>query len=380
MTDRDLYEVLGVDRGADADTIKKAYRNLAKKYHPDLHPGDSEAEAHFKEVNDAYSILSDPEKKAKYDQFGAAAFDPAAGGYGGYGGGFEGGFGDFGDLGDIFGSIFGSAFGGGGAQRRNGPQRGDDLGTRITLSFEEAAFGCKKDVSYTRQHKCTSCSGSGAEAGTSAQTCPDCHGSGQRVVIQRMGGMSFQSKTTCEKCRGTGKYIPTPCSKCRGSGLEKESRNLTVTIPAGIDNGERIALRGQGNEGRNGGPAGDLIIQVAVRPHKIFVRDGNDITCDIPLTVAEATLGAEIDIPTLEGNVKYTIPEGTQPGTSFTLKGKGIPYVRSDNRRGDLIFTVAVEIPKGLNEKQKKHMREFAESCGEKNYSKKTKFFKNFFN
>lgn len=373
MTDKDLYEVLGVDKNADADTIKKAYRSLAKKYHPDLHPGDADAEARFKEVNDAYSILSDPDKKSRYDQFGSADFDPSAagGGYGSYSGGF-------GDLGDIFGSIFGSAFGGG-SQRRNGPTRGEDIGVKMNISFEEAAFGCKKDVSYTRQHKCSACSGSGAEAGTSAQTCPDCHGSGQRVVVQRMGGMSFQSKTTCEKCRGTGRYIPTPCSKCKGTGLERKSKNLKVSVPAGINNGECIALRSQGNEGRNGGPAGDLIIQVSVRPHKIFVREGNDIICDIPLTVAEATLGAEIDIPTLEGEMKYTIPEGTQPGTSFTVKGKGIPYVNSQNRRGDLVFTVAVEIPRGLGEKQKAHMRDFAESCGEKNYTKKTKFFKNFF-
>lgn len=375
MTDRDLYEVLGVDKSADAETIKKAYRSMAKKYHPDLHPGDADAEAKFKEVNDAYAILSDSEKRAKYDRYGSAAFDPnAAGGFGG----FEGGFGDFGDLGDIFGSIFGGGFGGG-AQRRNGPRRGDDIGLRVTLTFEEAAFGCKKDVTYSRQCKCSECNGSGAEKGTSAETCPDCHGTGQRTVIQRMGGMSFQSKTTCEKCRGTGRYIPTPCSKCRGAGLQKESKSLKVTIPAGIDNGERIALRSQGNEGKNGGPAGDLIIQVAVRPHKIFVRDGYDIACEIPLTVSEAILGAQIEIPTLEGNVKYDIPEGTQSGTSFTLRAKGIPYVNSQSRRGDLIFTVNVEIPRGLSDKQKGHIRDFANSCGEKNYAKKTKFFKGIF-
>lgn len=378
MAQRDYYEVLGLDKSADADAIKRAYRQLAKKYHPDLNPGDAEAEKNFKEVNEAYSILSDADKKAKYDQFGHAAFDPTAGASGGYGGGFGGGFGDFGDLGDIFGSIFGGAFGGG-TQRRNGPQRGDDVMAQVTLTFEEAAFGCKKDVSYARLHKCPACAGSGAEAGTSAETCPDCRGSGQQVRTQRMGGMAFQSKVACEKCHGTGKYIKSPCSKCRGSGLERESRKLSVSIPAGIDNGERIALRGQGCEGRNGGPAGDLIIEVRVRAHSLFERDGYNIYCDVPITVVDATLGGEIDVPTLEGTTKYKIDEGTQPGTTFTLKGKGIPYVSrsgssSGGRRGDLICTIVVEIPRGLSEKQKDALRAFADACGEKNY-KKTKLF-----
>ena len=378
MAQRDYYEVLGLDKSADADAIKRAYRQLAKKYHPDLNPGNAEAEKNFKEVNEAYSILSDADKKAKYDQFGHAAFDPTAGAGGGYGGGFGGGFGDFGDLGDIFSSIFGGGFGGG-TQRRNGPQRGDDVGVRVTLTFEEAVFGCKKDISYNRLHKCPSCSGTGAEAGTSAETCPDCRGAGQRVVNQRMGGMTFQTKTTCEKCRGTGKFIKSPCQKCRGTGLERENRKLTVTIPAGIDNGERIALRNQGCEGKNGGPAGDLIIEVAVRSHNVFERDGANIYCEVPITVTEATLGAEIDIPTLEGTTKHRIDEGTQPGTVFTLRGKGIPYVNDrQGRRGDLIITVNVEIPRGLSDKQKDALREFAEACGEKNYAKKGKFAKSF--
>ena len=377
MAQRDYYEILGLDKNADADAIKRAYRQLAKKYHPDLNPGDAEAEKNFKEVNEAYSVLSDAEKKAKYDQFGHAAFDPTAGA-GGYGGAYSGGFGDFGDLGDIFGSIFGSAFGGGGGGRRNGPQRGEDITVRVSLAFEEAAFGCKKDVSYTRLHKCPACHGSGAEPGTSAETCPDCRGSGQRVTVQRMGGMAFQSKTTCDKCRGTGKFISSPCQKCRGVGLERESRKLSVNIPAGIDDGERIALRGQGSEGRNGGPAGDLIILISVKSHAIFERDGVHMFCEVPITVTEATLGAEIDVPTLEGPVKYKIDEGTQPGATFTLKGKGIPYVNSSSRRGDLTFTVKVEIPKGLSEKQKDALRAFAEACGDKNYAKKSKFSKNF--
>ena len=376
MAQRDYYEILGLDKSADADAIKRAYRQQAKKYHPDLHPGDAEAEKNFKEVNEAYSILSDPEQKAKYDQFGHAAFDPTAGG--GYGGGGFGGFGDFGDLGDIFGSIFGGAFGGGATQRR-GPRRGDDVGVRLTLSFEEAAFGCKKDISYNRLHKCPACNGSGAEAGSTPETCPDCRGSGQRVVVQRMGGMSFQSKVTCDRCHGTGKYIKNPCQKCRGSGLEKENRKLTVSIPAGIDDCGRIALRSQGCDGQLGGPSGDLIIEVSVRSHPIFERDGVHIFCDVPVTIVEATLGAEIDVPTLEGTVKYKMDEGTQPGSTFTLRGKGIPYInRSGNqnaptRRGDLICTVVVEVPRGLSEKQKDALRTFAEACGEKNYSKKGK-------
>ncbi|MBR2353025.1 MAG: molecular chaperone DnaJ [Clostridia bacterium] len=371
---RDYYEVLGIDRSADEASIKKAYRTLAKKYHPDLHPGDAEAEAKFKEVNEAYAILSDADKKAKYDRFGHDAFDPAAGGGAGYGG--FGGFGDFGDLGDIFGSIFGGGFGGGGGQRRNAPTRGDDIGVRVTVSFEEAAFGVKKDVSYNRIQKCDDCGGSGAQKGTTAETCSVCGGSGQRRVTQRMGGMAFQTTTTCDNCRGTGKIIKSPCTNCRGTGYVKVNKKLSVNIPAGIDNGERIALRSQGSDGRNGGPAGDLIITVMVKNHELFERDGYNLYCEIPLTVAEATLGAEIEVPTLEGPQKFTVPEGTQPGTAFTLRQKGIPYVNNANRRGDLIFTVNVEIPKGLNEKQKEHMRAFAESCKESNFSKKSGFFK----
>jgi len=376
---RDYYEVLGLDKSADDASIKKAYRSLAKKYHPDMNPGDAEAEKKFKEVNEAYEVLSTPEKKAKYDQFGHAAFDPAgAGGAGGYD--FSGGFGDFGDLGDIFGSIFGGGFGGGStSQRRNGPMRGEDVSARVNITFEEAAFGVKKDVSFNKIQKCPDCEGSGAAKGTHAETCSACGGSGQKRVTQRIGGMAFQSTTTCDACRGKGKTIKNPCSNCRGTGFLKVSKTLSVNIPAGIDDGERIALRSQGCDGRNGGPAGDLIITVNVRKHSIFERDGYDIYCEVPVTVSEAVLGAEIDVPTLEGNVKYTIPEGTQPGTRFMLKQKGIPYVNNKNRRGDLYFDINIEIPKGLNEKQKAKMRDFADACGESNYSKKTGFFKRIF-
>ena len=374
---RDYYEVLGVDKNADASTIKKAYYKLAKKYHPDTNPGDKEAEERFKEANEAYEVLSDADKKAKYDQFGHAAFDPAMGGGGSGFGGF-GGFGDFGDIGDILGGMFGGAFGGG-RQRRNGPIPGDDIGASVSISFEEAAFGVKKDISYNRVCRCGECSGTGAAGGSGVETCSVCRGSGQVTRVQRMGGMSFQSSAPCDACRGSGKIIKNPCSKCRGSGQVRENKRLTVSIPAGIDHGERIALRGQGNDGRNGGPAGDLIITVAVKSHALFERDGYNVYCEVPVTVAEATLGAEIDVPTLEGNVKYDVPEGTQPGTTFTLRGKGIPYVNGNGRRGDLIFRTLVEIPKGLSDKQKDAMKKFADACGESNYAKHKQFFKKIF-
>lgn len=374
---RDYYEVLGVDKNADAGTIKKAYYKLAKQYHPDTNPGDKVAEEKFKEANEAYEVLSDADKKAKYDQFGHAAFDPAMGGGDGGFGGF-GGFGDFGDLGDILGGMFGGAFGGG-RQRRNGPIPGDDIGINVTVTFEEAAFGVKKDVSYNRVCRCGDCNGTGASGGSGVETCSVCHGTGQVRRVQRMGGMSFQSTAPCDACRGSGKIIKNPCSKCRGSGQTRETKRLTVSIPAGIDNGERIALRGQGHDGKNGGYAGDLIIVVSVRNHSIFDRDGYNIYCEVPLTVAEATLGAEIDVPTLEGNVKYTIPEGTQPGTRFTLRGKGIPVVNGNGKRGDLVFRTMVEIPKGLTDKQKDAMKAFADSCGESNYAKHKQFFKKIF-
>lgn len=373
---RDYYEVLGVDKSADEATIKKAYRGLAKKYHPDMNPGNQEAEVKFKEVNEAYDVLSDSQKRAQYDQFGHAAFEQGGAGAGGFDG--FGGFGGFGDLGDIFGNIFGGGFGGNTSARRNGPRRGDDIGATVTITFEEAAFGVKKDVSYNRIQKCPDCAGSGATKGTSPETCTVCGGSGQRRVVQRMGGMQFQSTVTCDSCRGSGKIIKNPCSNCRGTGFIKVVKKLGVSIPAGIDDGERIALRGEGCDGRNGGSTGDLIITVRVKRHEVFERDGYNIYCDIPITVAEATLGAEITIPTLEGEMKYAIPEGTQPGTRFTVKQKGIPYVNNSGRRGDLIFTVNVEVPRGLSEKQKDHMRAFAESCGENNYEKKSKIFKKF--
>lgn len=362
---RDYYEVLGVSKDASESEIKKAYRSLAKKYHPDMNPGDAEAEKKFKEANEAYAVLSDAEKKAKYDQYGHAAFDPASGGFGG---GFDG----F-DFGDIFSSFFGGGFGGG-STRRNGPVRGDDVGVRLTLTFEEAVFGTKKDVSYQKIQKCSDCNGTGAHEGKGIKTCSKCGGSGQVTSTQRTPFGMMQSTHACDACGGTGKIIENPCKSCRGTGYSKVTKKLEVTIPAGIDNGQRIALRGQGSDGKNGGPAGDLTILINVRPHKIFERDGRDVYCEVPITFAEAVLGADIDIPTLEGEEKYTIPEGTQTGTTFTLRGRGIKDVNS-TRRGDLMITVVVEIPKNLNGEQKDLLRKFAESCGENNHSKKSGFF-----
>ena len=372
---RDYYEVLGVDKSASADEIKKAYRKLAMQYHPDRNPGNKEAEQRFKEVNEAYGVLSDADKKAKYDQFGHSAFDGSTGyGQGGFGG--FGGFDGF-DMGDIFSSFFGGGGSSRSQNRANAPIPGDDIGIRVILSFEEAAFGCKKEVKYARVQKCSDCSGTGAENGTTADRCTQCNGTGQVRVQQRTAFGMMQSTRACPNCNGSGRVIKNPCNNCRGKGYVKVNKTLDVSIPAGIDDGQRIALRAQGNEGRNGGAAGDLIIEVNVRPHAIFERDGMDIYCDVPITFAEAALGAVIKIPTLEGSMDYDIPEGTQTGTIFTIKNKGINAV-SSKARGNLYVKVTVETPKNLSDEQKKILRSFGEKCGEKNFSKKTSFFSKF--
>ncbi len=366
---KDYYEVLGLDKGADADTIKKAYRKLAKKYHPDMNPDDKSAEEKFKEVNEAYEVLSDTEKKKLYDQYGHDGLDPNFGA-GGFGGGF-GGFGgmDF-DMGDIFSSFFG---GGGGSSRRRGPSRGSDIGLRVMISFEEAAFGCKKEVSFTRIDKCDECNGSGAKNGASPETCPQCKGSGQ-VRVQTRTPLGFMQTTkTCDKCGGKGTIISNPCTKCGGSGTQRKNKKFDVNIPTGIDNMQRVVVREQGNVGQNGGPAGDLVVEVGIRPHPIFERDGYNIYCEVPVSFAEAALGAEIKVPTLEGDYTYKIPEGTQTGTTITLRGKGIQYINS-RTKGDLIFTVTVEVPKNLNETQKNLLREFDRSCDDRNLSAKATF------
>lgn len=376
---RDYYEVLGVSKSASDDEIKKAYRKLAKQYHPDVNPGDKEAEAKFKEANEAYAVLSDSGKRAKYDQFGHAAFDPSAGGGGSGFGGF-GGFGTDFDFGDLF-----SFFGGGAStrsSRANMPIDGDDVMARITIDFNEAVFGCKKEINFARIEGCPECSATGAKKGTKAETCQTCRGTGH-VTVQKQTMLGYmQTQSPCSACRGTGKIIKEPCKNCNGKAFIKVNKKLEVNIPQGIDSMQRIVLRGQGSAGRNGGSAGDLIIEVRVREHKFFTRRGNNIYCEIPITFTEAALGAEIDIPTLEGNTeKYKIEEGTQTHTDFTIRGKGIPDINNPKRRGDLIITVIVETPVKLSFEEKDLLRKFAKERGEEteDVNKKRGFFKKLF-
>ncbi len=359
---RDYYEVLGVAKTASDDELKKAYRKLAKQYHPDMNPGDKEAEAKFKEINEAYEVLSDKDKRAKYDQFGHAGVDPnfGGGGFGGYGD-----FGDFGDFGfgDILGDLLGGGFGGRGAQR-SGPQRGESLRAGVTISFEEAAFGCEKEISLTRLESCESCHGSGCAPGTTAEVCPDCRGSGTVRVQQRMGGMAFTSSAPCSRCRGTGKIIRQPCKSCGGGGNVRKQRKISVSIPQGINDKQAVSLRGQGNAGANNGPAGDLIVEVRVKPHPYFQREGTSVLYECPVSFYQAAMGAELEIPTIDGKVKYTLPAGTQPGTTFRLRGKGIPELRGRGR-GDQYVTVQVRVPTSLTNQQRDALQAFAEAMGE---------------
>ena len=370
---RDCYEVLGVSKGASDSEIKKAFYTLAKKYHPDANPGDKEAEMRFKEVNEAYSVLSDSEKRARYDQYGWAGVD------GQFGGG-DGGFGGFGgfqsgvnfDVGDLFGDLFGGIFGGGSKRTANMSRRGDDLGARVTLTFQEAAFGCRKEVSYSRVEQCPTCKGAG---GTGSETCAKCGGKGQTTVQTRTPFGYMQSTQVCESCKGKGKIIKTPCKDCRGSGLLRKSKVIDVNIPGGIDNGQRVSVRGMGNAGINGGQAGDLYVEVTVRPHELFRRNGFDVLCTVPITVTEATLGAKIKIPTLDGETELNVPEGTQTGTVFTVRGKGAKMLNGKGY-GDLLATVEVEIPKGLSRRQKDLLKELDGLREEKNYPKRASFQK----
>ncbi len=370
---RDYYEVLGLSKGADEASIKKAYKTLAKKYHPDLNPNNPEAEEKFKEINEAYGVLSDPDKKTKYDQYGHAAFDPSSGFGGGGFGGF-GGFGDDFDISDIFSSIFG--MGNSGSSRRRGPIRGDDILQRVIISFEEAAFGCKKEVEFNRIEECPDCSATGAKKGTAPETCTACGGSGQVRRTQRTSLGMVQTTDTCDACRGRGKVIKDPCTNCRGTGYIRLRKKLDVSIPAGIDDGQRVALRSQGDVGRLGGQSGDLIITVGVRPHHVFEREGYDIFCNIPITFTQAALGAEITVPTLEGNMTYKIPEGTQTGTEFTVKGKGINRLEYKGT-GDLYFTVTVQTPTKLTDEQKELLKSLDSTLNTENASKEG-FFKKF--
>jgi len=368
---RDYYEVLGIDRNASDEDIKKAYRKLAKKYHPDVNPGNKEAEAKFKEINEAYEVLSDPQKKAQYDRFGHAGMDPN-GGFGGFGG-----FGDFdfGGIGDIFETFFGGGgFGGRSARSRNGPQKGADLRYSMEISFEEAAFGVEKEIKVSRMENCKTCGGTGSKPGTSPATCKHCNGTGQVQYRQSTPFGQFVNIKTCDVCHGEGKIIVNPCVSCNGKGKVRNTVKVKMKIPAGIDDGQTISLRGEGEPGIRGGPTGDLFITIKVRPHPLFKRQGNDVLCDIPITFVQAALGAEIEVPTLDGKVKYNVPEGTQTGSVFRLRGKGIPYLRGTGR-GDQYVKVNVEVPKKLNEKQKELLRQFAELSGDENHEQRKGFF-----
>ena len=363
---RDYYEVLGVEKNASADEIKKAYRKMAMKYHPDRNPGDKEAEEKFKEAGEAYEVLSDEEKRSRYDQYGHQGVDPNFNpGFGGFGGGFGG----FGDFGDIFNDIFG---GGGGRSTANAPRRGENVVSRLELTFEEAAFGCEKEVAATRIENCAVCGGTGSADGV-IETCSNCHGSGQVRTVQNFMGMQMQSTSACPKCNGRGKTIKTPCNTCKGKGKVRRTPRIKVKVPAGVDADQSVRVRGEGCVGANGGPSGDLLVQIAIKRHKFFQRDGVDVLCELPISFTQAALGAEIEIPTLDGKVTYTIPEGTQTGTVFTLAGKGIPYVGARGRRGDELVTVVVETPTRLTKEQKDLLRQLDDSLEAS--PKRKKFF-----
>jgi molecular chaperone DnaJ len=374
---RDYYEVLGLNKGASEDEIKKAFRKKAKEYHPDLHPGDKQSEHKFKEVNEAYEVLSDSDKKAKYDQFGHAGVDPnfGAGGPGGYAGGSP--FGVDIDLGDIFGSFFGGGFGGGRASNPNAPMRGADTEAVVNISFEESAGGCKKNVTYKNVVTCDECSGNGCQQGTSPQTCPDCNGTGQVRINQRTPFGVMQTARTCERCKGKGKTIDKPCKKCSGNGRVRETKTIEVNVPEGIKDEQVLKISGAGNSGINGGPPGDLHIYISVRPHPLFERKGDDVWCEIPVTFSQAALGSEIIVPTLDGKVSYSLREGTQPGDVFKLKGKGIRHLGGIGK-GDQYVKVAIEVPKHLTTAQKEILKDFDKSVTEKNHPKRKSFFGKF--
>lgn len=369
---RDYYEVLGVSKNASDDELKKAYRKVAKQYHPDLHPDDKECEAKFKEANEAYEILSDKDKRARYDQFGFAGVDPNYGA--GQGGGFSGGFGGFDDLGGIFESFFGGGFGGGRRSNPNAPRRGNDIRASVVLDFMEACKGKKTTVRVNKLEKCTQCNGTGAAEAGSVKTCPDCRGAGTVNVSQRTAFGMMQSQQVCSRCRGKGKIIEKPCTKCGGQGNVRNAVSREIDIPAGVADGQILRVSGGGDAGTNGGPSGDLHIVITVRPDAIFERDGYDVWTEVPITFAQATLGAKLDIPTIEGKVEYEIPSGTQNGAVFTLKGKGIKRVNRSSH-GDQYFKVSVEIPKNLTREQEKLLKEFDKSLERKNYAKRESFF-----
>ena len=374
---RDYYEVLGIQKGATEDEIKKAYRKKARECHPDLHPDDPSYVEKFQEVNEANEVLSDPDKRARYDQFGHAGVDPSYGG----GGGFSdmGGMGGFGDLGDILESMFGGFGGGFGGGTRSGanpnaPRRGADIQESVIINFMDACHGVKKEIKTYRMAVCEACKGTGADAGTTAEVCPDCHGRGSVKTTQRTPFGQISSTKVCPHCSGKGKIVKNPCTKCRGVGRTRVQKTVNVDIPAGIDNGQTIRLNGQGDCGINNGPSGDLLLHVTVKSHPLFSRDGADISCEIPVTYMDAVLGAEIIVPTIDGDVKFNISAGTQNGTVFNLKGKGVRRINRTDR-GNQYVKIFVEVPKNLNKKQKDLLKDFEASLTEKNYAKRQSFF-----
>lgn len=371
MSKRDYYEILGLDKNASPEEIKKAYRKLAMKYHPDKNPDDKTAEDKFKEANEAYEVLGTPEKKQRYDQFGHAGVN----GNGGGGFGDFGGFGGGGGFEDIFGDIF-DMFGGGGfsSRRRSGPQKGADIKYEVSISFEEAAFGTEKTIEFYKYENCNSCSGSGAKPGTSKKTCSHCKGTGEVRYAQRTPLGQIVNVKACDQCGGEGQIIEQPCETCKGKGKERKRKKMKVKIPAGVDNGSVIPMRGEGEPGTKGGPYGDLYILLRVLPHKIFEREGYDIICEIPITFVQAALGEELEVPTLEGRVKYKIPEGTQSSTIFRLKNKGVQNPKGYGK-GDQYVKVVVETPKNLSEKQKEILKQFAAEGGEDIHEKRKSFF-----
>lgn len=375
---RDYYEVLGISKDATEADIKKAYRKMAAKYHPDVNH-ESDAEERFKEINEANEILSDPDKRSKYDQFGFAGvdpnFNPNMGGFGGgFGGGGFSGFGGFGDLGDIFGNIFG----GGRSQRNpNAPARGEDVTTRIEITFEEAAFGTEKTVSASRIETCDRCSGTCAEPGTKVETCNRCRGRGTVMGKQNFMGMVMESETTCPDCRGAGKKIPSPCQRCKGKGRVRRSFSYKIKVPRGIDNEQTLRVPGEGCSGTNGGSAGNLLVLVRVKPHDVFKRDGTSVFCDLPITFTQAALGAEIEVPTIDGKAPLTINEGTQSGTIVRIRGKGFPGLNSDSR-GDQFVNLIVETPTHLSREQKELLRQLEKGATDKTNPKRKKFWDRF--
>lgn len=356
---RDYYEVLGIDRGADDSAIKSAYRKLAKKYHPDVNPGDKEAEKKFKEATEAYGVLSDPQKRQQYDQFGHAAFEQGGGGAGGFGG-FGGA-----DMGDIFGDIFGDLFGGGGRRRpNNGPMKGANVRAAVHITFEEAVFGCEKELDLNLKDACNTCHGTGAKPGTSPETCPKCHGSGQVVYTQQSMFGTIQNVQTCPECQGTGKVIKEKCTDCRGTGFVSSRKKIKVTIPAGIDNGQSIRIRDKGEPGLNGGPRGDLMVEVIVARHPIFQRQDMNIFSTAPISFAQAALGGDVRIKTVDGEVVYTVKPGTKTDTKVRLRGKGVPSVRNPKVRGDQYVTLVIQTPEKLSQEAKEALKRFDALAG----------------